>query len=98
MGLRKSCFLSPILFLTYMDKIAKKSESCSGVKLGYCIVKFANTALLDSTQNGFQQAVDKFLDACCVAGMIITTTTTKKPCTCPDDNLSSAFPKLVEHH
>ena len=59
MGLRQGCSLSPILFLIYMDRIVKKSESCSGVKIGECTVKrllFADDlVLLDSTQNGLQQ-------------------------------------------
>ena len=53
-GLRQSCSFSPILFLIYMDRIVKKSKSCDLV-------------LLDSTQNGLQQALDRFSDACSVA-------------------------------
>ena len=57
-GLRQGCSFSPILFLTHMDRIAKKSESCGGVKIGYCTVQrplFADDlVLLDSTQNGLQ--------------------------------------------
>ena len=36
--------------------------------------------LLDSTQNGLQQAVDRFSDACSVAGMKISKTITKTMC------------------
>ena len=35
-GLRQGCSLSLILFLIYMDRIVKKSESCGGVKIGDC--------------------------------------------------------------
>ena len=53
-GLRQGCSLSP-LFLIYMDRIVKKSESCGGVKINGCTVQrllFANDlVLLDSTQN-----------------------------------------------
>ena len=38
-GLRHCCSLSPILFLMYMDRIVKKSESCGGVKVGDCIIQ-----------------------------------------------------------
>ena len=70
-GLRQGCSLSPILFLIYMDSIVKKSESCGGVKIGECTIQrllFADDlVLLDSTQNGLQQALDRFSDACSVA-------------------------------
>ena len=83
-----------------MDRIVKKSESCGGVKIGECTVQrllFADDlVLLDSTQNGIQQALDRFSDACSVAGMKISTTK-QKPCACPD-NQSSAFSKLMEYH
>ena len=50
-----------------MDRIVKKSESCGGVKIGDCTVQrllFADDlVLLDSTQNGLQQALDRFSDA-----------------------------------
>ena len=66
-GLRRGCSLIPILFLIYMNKIVKKSESCGGVKFGDCTLQrllFADhLVLLDSTQNGLQQALYRFLDA-----------------------------------
>ena len=34
--LRQCCSLSPILFLIYMDRIVKKSESCGAEKIGEC--------------------------------------------------------------
>ena len=83
-GLRQGCSLSPILFLICMDRIVKKSESCRGVKIGECTVQrllFADDlVLLDSTQNGLQQALDRFSDACSVAGMKISTTKTETMC------------------
>ena len=83
-GLRQGCSLSPILFLIYMDRIVKKSESCGGVKIGECTVQrllFADDlVLLDSTQNGLQQALDRFSDAYSVAGMKISTTNTETMC------------------
>ena len=83
-GLRQGCSLSPILFLIYMDRIVKKSESCGGVKIGECTVQrllFADDlVLLDSTQNGLQQALDRFSDACSVAVMKISTRETESMC------------------
>ena len=67
-----------------MDKIVKKSESCGGVKIGECTVQrllFADDlVLLNSTQNGLQQALDRFSDACSVARMKISTTKTETMC------------------
>ena len=72
-----------------MDRIVKKSESCGGVMIGDCTVQrllFAgDRKLLDSTQNGLQQALDRFLDACSVAGMKINATKTEIMCLCPDN-------------
>ena len=82
--LRQGCSLSLILFLIYEDRIGKKSESCGGVKIGECTVQrllFANDlVLLNSTQNDLQQALDRFLDACSVVGMKISTTETETMC------------------
>ena len=65
---QSKCSLSPILFLIYMDRIVKKSESCGGVKISKCTVQrllFADDLVqLDYTQNGLQQALDRFSDAC----------------------------------
>ena len=80
-GLRQGCSLSPILFLIYTDRIVKKSESCGGVKIGDCTIQrlllVDDIVLLDSTQNGLQQAFNRVSDACFVAGMKISTTKTK---------------------
>ena len=54
------------------------------VKIGDCTVQrllFADDLVLfDSTQNGLQQALDRFSDACSVAGMKISTTKTETMC------------------
>ena len=79
-GLRQGCSLSPIMLLICMDRIVKKSKSCGGVKIGDCTIRllFAkDLVLLDSAQNGIQQALDRFSDACSVAGMKISTTKTE---------------------
>ena len=83
-GLRQNCSLLPILFLVYVDRIVKKSESCDGVQIGDCTVQrllFADDlVLLNSTQNGLQQALDRFSDACSVAEMKIGSTKTETMC------------------
>ena len=62
-----------------MDRIVKKNESCGKVKIGDCAAQrllFAgDLVLLDSTQNGTQQVIDRFSDACSVAGIKISTKT-----------------------
>ena len=67
-----------------MDRIVKKSESCGVVKIEECTVQRLSFAddlvLLDSTQNGLQQALDRFSDACSVAAMKISTTKTETMC------------------
>ena len=67
-----------------MDKVVRKSESCGGVTTDDCTVQrllFADDlVLLDSTQNGLQQTLDGFSDACSVAGMKISTTKTETMC------------------
>ena len=77
-GLRQGCSLSPILFHIYVDRIVKKSESCGGVRIGGCTIQrllFADDlVLLDCTQNGIQLALDRYSDACFVAGMKISST------------------------
>ena len=84
MGLRQGCSLSPILFLIYMDRIVKKSESRDGVMISECTVQrllFADDLVpLDFTQNGLQQALDKFSDGCSVAGIKISSTKTEFMC------------------
>ena len=67
-----------------MDRIVTKSESCGGVKIGYCTLQqllFADDLVpLDFTRNGLQQALDRFSDACSVAKMKISTTKTETMC------------------
>ena len=77
-GLRQGCSFSPILFLICMDRIVTKSESCGGVKIGDCTVQRLSFAddlvLLDSTRNGFLQALDRLSCVCSVNGIEIRTT------------------------
>ena len=67
-----------------MDRIVSKSESCGGVKIGDCTVQrllFTDyLVLLDSIQNGFQLALDRFSDAWCEIGTKISTAKTETMC------------------
>ena len=67
-----------------MDRIVKKTESCGRIKIGDCTLQrllFADDlVLLDSTQNGLQQALERFSDACPEAGMKISITKTEIMC------------------
>ena len=67
-----------------MNRIVKKSESCGGVKIGdgtvQCLLFADDLGLLDSTQNGLQQALDRFLNASSVAGMKTSATKTETMC------------------
>ena len=67
-----------------MDRVIKNSESNGGLKIGECTVRrllFADDlVLLDSTQSGLQQALDRFSDACSEAGMKISTAKTETMC------------------
>ena len=100
-GLRQGCSLSPILFLIYMDRIIKNSDSCGGIKIGDCTVQrllFAgDLVLLGSAQNGLQQALDRFSDACSVVGMKISTTKTETMCLSRQPNQCS-LSKVMEYH
>ena len=77
-----------------MDGLVKKNESCGEVKIGDCTVRrllFADDlVLLDSTQNGLQQALDRFSDGCSVAGMKISTTKTETMCLSTDIRIGKA--------
>ena len=61
-----------------MAKPVKKSESCGEINIGdrtlQRLLCADDLVLLGSTENGLQQALDRFLDACSVAGMKISTT------------------------
>ena len=64
--------------------MSKSGPACGGVEIGECTVQrllFADDlVLLDSSQNSLQQALDRFSDACVVAGMKISATKTETMC------------------
>ena len=83
-GLRQGCVLSPLLFIIYMDKIDKNSGPHGGVQIGECSIRrllFADDlVMLDSTESGLQQALDRFSTSCRNAGMKISTSKTEVMC------------------
>ena len=64
-GLLQGCFLFPLMFIIYMDKIDRDSCSSSGVKFGECNVWHLmftdNLALLSSSQSDLEYYLINFL-------------------------------------
>ena len=80
-GLRQGCVLSPLLFITYMKWIDKRSQTneCVGIgsfKISRRLLFADNLVLLADSESGLQRALDKFAAACDTAGIKISTTKT----------------------
>jgi hypothetical protein len=80
-GLRQGCVLSPLLFIIYMDRIARRSQGEECVMIGDVRVKsllFADDlVLLASSESDLQRALERFAAECVVAGMRISTSKTE---------------------
>lgn len=76
-GLRQGCPLSPILFITFMDRISRRSLGVEGVRFGDLRIKsllFADdVVLLASSGRDLQLSLDRFAAKCEAAGMKIST-------------------------
>ncbi|TWW77456.1 Transposon TX1 uncharacterized 149 kDa protein ORF 2 [Takifugu flavidus] len=76
-GLRQGCPLSPILFVTFMDRISRCSHGVEGVRCGDLRIGsllFADdVVLLASSARDLQRSLDRFAAACEAAGMRIST-------------------------
>ena len=80
-GLRQGCILSPLIFITYMNWIDRRSQTGECVKIGNFKISrllFADDlVLLADSESGLQRALDGFVAACDYAGMKISTAKTE---------------------
>jgi len=76
-GLRQGCPLSPILFITYMDRISRRSQGVEGVRFGDLRIGsllFADdVVLMASSGRDLQLSLERFATECEAAGMGIST-------------------------
>ena len=79
--LRQGCVLSPLLFIIYMDRIVRCSRGLESVQIGDTTIArllFADDlAILASSQEDLQRALERFAAECESAGMRISTTKTE---------------------
>ncbi|TWW62708.1 hypothetical protein D4764_04G0013550 [Takifugu flavidus] len=76
-GLRQGCSLSPVLFITFMDRISRRSRGVEGVEFGgrkILSLLFADDVVLLAPSNrDLQQMLGRFATECEAAGMRIST-------------------------
>ncbi|TWW70803.1 R2DM Retrovirus-related Pol polyprotein from type II retrotransposable element [Takifugu flavidus] len=76
-GLRQGCPLSPVLFITFMDRISRRSRGVEGVEFSgrkISSLLFADDVVLLAPSNrDLQQMLGRFATECEVAGMRIST-------------------------
>uniref|UniRef100_A0A8C6NIQ5 Reverse transcriptase domain-containing protein n=1 Tax=Nothobranchius furzeri TaxID=105023 RepID=A0A8C6NIQ5_NOTFU len=75
-GLRQGCPLSPILFITFMDRISRCSQGVEGIRFGGLRIRsllFADdVVLLASSERDLQLSLERFAAECEAAGMRIS--------------------------
>ncbi|TKS65493.1 LINE-1 reverse transcriptase -like protein [Collichthys lucidus] len=76
-GLRRGCPLSPVLFITFMDRISRRSQGVEGLRFGGLRIGsllFADDlVLLASSERDLQLSLEQFAAECEAAGMRIST-------------------------
>ena len=76
-GLRQGCPLSPILFITFMDRISRRSQGAEGFQFGGVRISsllFADDVVLLAPSGGnLQLSLERFAAECEAAGMRIST-------------------------
>uniref|UniRef100_A0A8C6S4J5 Reverse transcriptase domain-containing protein n=1 Tax=Neogobius melanostomus TaxID=47308 RepID=A0A8C6S4J5_9GOBI len=75
-GLRQGWPLSPVLFITFMDRISRRSQGPEGVRFGNLRISSAvnnDVVLLASSNQDLQCALGRFAAECEAAGMRIST-------------------------
>ncbi|TWW74372.1 R2DM Retrovirus-related Pol polyprotein from type II retrotransposable element [Takifugu flavidus] len=76
-GLRQGCPLSPVLFITFMDRISRRSRGVEGVEFGgrkiSSLLFVDDVVLLAPSSRDLQQMLGGFATECEVAGMRIST-------------------------
>uniref|UniRef100_A0A3B5Q4K1 Reverse transcriptase domain-containing protein n=1 Tax=Xiphophorus maculatus TaxID=8083 RepID=A0A3B5Q4K1_XIPMA len=75
-GLRQGCPLSPILFITFMDRISRRSQGVEGIRFGGLRISsllFADdVVLLASSDRDLRLSLERFAAECEAAGMRIS--------------------------
>ncbi|TKS65465.1 putative 149 kDa protein ORF 2 [Collichthys lucidus] len=76
-GLPQGCPLSPVLFITFMDRISRRSQGVEGLRFGGLRIGsllFADDlVLLASSERDLQLSLEQFAAECEAAGMRIST-------------------------
>ncbi|TWW73181.1 hypothetical protein D4764_15G0005750 [Takifugu flavidus] len=76
-GLCQDCPLSPVLFITFMDRISRRSRGVEGVEFGgwkiSSLLSADDVVLLAPSNRDLQQMLGRFATECEAAGMRIST-------------------------